>query len=64
LHLSEGIMGYSLQDIKRVANAMRKARDDGDGFALLAGAGMSCSANIPLADGIVELIHEKYKDEI
>jgi len=54
---------YTPEDIKRLANAMRRARDDKRPFNMLTGAGCSLTAGIPLAPKLVEEIHEKYGEE-
>jgi len=57
---------YTKKDIKRIANAMRRQRDDKPDrpYNLLTGAGCSKSAGIPLASELVEEIKDKYKLEL
>ena len=55
---------YTNEDIKRLANAMRRARDDSSRpFMMLTGAGCSIKAGIPLAPELVKEIHAKFGDE-
>lgn len=57
---------YTNTDVKRIANAMRRQRDDKPDrpYSLLTGAGCSKSAGIPLAGELVAEIKDKYKQEI
>jgi hypothetical protein len=55
---------YSSGDIKRLANAMMRNKEDGVAFCLLTGAGCSKSAGIPLAPDLVKEIQAKFDREI
>lgn len=50
--------------IEHLVSAMERAKQEGIQVNLLVGAGCSVSAGIPLADGIVSDLEEKYADEL
>jgi tetratricopeptide (TPR) repeat protein/NAD-dependent SIR2 family protein deacetylase len=53
-------MDYNNTDIKNIAETLRWAKDNGYSTAILIGAGMSISAGIPSAKGIMDEIKNKF----
>jgi tetratricopeptide (TPR) repeat protein len=51
------------EEVRRVVNAMRRARDRDSPFAIVTGAGCSRSAGIPLAGDLVREAATLYRDE-
>lgn len=49
-----GATKYSPDDVRRLANAMMRARERGSVFSCLAGAGCSLSAGVPLAPDLIQ----------
>jgi tetratricopeptide (TPR) repeat protein len=52
------------EEVRRVVNAMRRARDRDNPFAIVTGAGCSQSAGIPLAGDLVREAAQLYRDEV
>jgi len=63
--ITQSMGAYNNQDIKRIANSMRRRRDDLPDlpYSFLTGAGCSYTAGIPLAGKLTKLINEKYGEE-
>jgi len=53
-------MSYRTADVKIIAEQLRWAKDKGYSTAVLLGAGMSVSAGIPLAKGMIEEVKKQF----
>ncbi|VUT27882.1 MAG: Plant specific mitochondrial import receptor subunit TOM20 [Candidatus Syntrophoarchaeum sp. GoM_oil] len=53
-------MSYNNSNVKIIAEQLRWAKDKGYSTALLLGAGMSFSADIPLANGMIEEVKKQF----
>lgn len=53
-------MDYSTTNIQVIAEHLKNLKNAGKSVALLVGAGMSYTASIPLAEGIVDALKKKY----
>ena len=54
------IMDYNIANIQIIAEQLRYAKDEGYSTAILMGAGMSISAGIPSAKGMIDKIKNQF----